>query len=179
MVLESTSFTEVFSTNLTTGDGASYRDILIECNVVPALLARISPDTPVSPNVTRQDAFFFFFSNQAYLYFPWMTTLSWRVQASALNCFTNAERFKPRLTCAGRKYLLLTSRPKHSSYKITLPINIALNIFKFKVDNLGIEQCLFFFFFIPHIPLVDVHTFPIVNIDYGTDSGVACIALSP
>ncbi|KAF3852013.1 hypothetical protein F7725_005368 [Dissostichus mawsoni] len=29
------------------GDGAAYRDILIECNVVPALLARISPDTPV------------------------------------------------------------------------------------------------------------------------------------
>lgn len=31
-----------------TGDGAAYRDVLIECNVIPALLARISPDTPVS-----------------------------------------------------------------------------------------------------------------------------------
>ena len=61
VVLESTSFTEVVCTNLTTGDGASYRDILIECNVVPALLARISPDTPVSPKFTRQDGFFFFF----------------------------------------------------------------------------------------------------------------------
>lgn len=30
------------------GDGPVYRDVLIECNVVPALLARISPDTPVS-----------------------------------------------------------------------------------------------------------------------------------
>ncbi|MEQ2272287.1 hypothetical protein XENORESO_018053, partial [Xenotaenia resolanae] len=28
------------------GDGAAYRDVLIECNVIPALLARISPDTP-------------------------------------------------------------------------------------------------------------------------------------
>lgn len=30
-----------------TGDGPVYRDVLIDCNVVPALLARISPDTPV------------------------------------------------------------------------------------------------------------------------------------
>lgn len=30
------------------GDGATYRDVLIECNVIPALLSRISPDTPVS-----------------------------------------------------------------------------------------------------------------------------------
>uniref|UniRef100_A0A7N8WQ43 Importin subunit alpha n=1 Tax=Mastacembelus armatus TaxID=205130 RepID=A0A7N8WQ43_9TELE len=29
------------------GDGSAYRDVLIECNVIPALLARISPDTPV------------------------------------------------------------------------------------------------------------------------------------
>ncbi|KAG7254016.1 hypothetical protein CRUP_013497 [Coryphaenoides rupestris] len=29
------------------GDSAVYRDTLIECNVVPALLARITPDTPV------------------------------------------------------------------------------------------------------------------------------------
>ncbi|XP_014327046.1 importin subunit alpha-5-like [Xiphophorus maculatus] len=29
------------------GDGPAYRDILIGCNVIPALLARISPDTPV------------------------------------------------------------------------------------------------------------------------------------
>ncbi|XP_041838119.1 importin subunit alpha-8 [Melanotaenia boesemani] len=29
------------------GDGAAYRDVLIECNIIPALLARISPDTPV------------------------------------------------------------------------------------------------------------------------------------
>ncbi|XP_034544793.1 importin subunit alpha-8 [Notolabrus celidotus] len=29
------------------GDGSACRDILIECNVIPALLARISPDTPV------------------------------------------------------------------------------------------------------------------------------------
>ncbi|MED6241241.1 Importin subunit alpha-1 [Ataeniobius toweri] len=29
------------------GDCAAYRDVLIECNVIPALLARISPDTPV------------------------------------------------------------------------------------------------------------------------------------
>lgn len=31
-----------------TGDGPVYRDVLIDCNVVPALLARICPDTPVS-----------------------------------------------------------------------------------------------------------------------------------
>lgn len=30
-----------------TGDGPVYRDVLIECNVIPALLARITPDTPV------------------------------------------------------------------------------------------------------------------------------------
>lgn len=30
------------------GDGATYRNVLIECNVIPALLSRISPDTPVS-----------------------------------------------------------------------------------------------------------------------------------
>lgn len=30
-----------------TGDGPVYRDILIDCHVVPALLARICPDTPV------------------------------------------------------------------------------------------------------------------------------------
>ncbi|KAM7394005.1 hypothetical protein PAMP_020834 [Pampus punctatissimus] len=29
------------------GDGPAYRDILIDCNVIPALLARISPETPV------------------------------------------------------------------------------------------------------------------------------------
>ncbi|XP_028256875.1 importin subunit alpha-8 [Parambassis ranga] len=29
------------------GDGPAYRDVLIECNIIPALLARISPDTPV------------------------------------------------------------------------------------------------------------------------------------
>uniref|UniRef100_A0A3Q1CS57 Importin subunit alpha n=1 Tax=Amphiprion ocellaris TaxID=80972 RepID=A0A3Q1CS57_AMPOC len=29
------------------GDGSAYRDVLIECNVIPALLARICPDTPV------------------------------------------------------------------------------------------------------------------------------------
>uniref|UniRef100_A0A8C5G178 Importin subunit alpha n=1 Tax=Gouania willdenowi TaxID=441366 RepID=A0A8C5G178_GOUWI len=29
------------------GDGPAYRDILIECDVIPALLARISPETPV------------------------------------------------------------------------------------------------------------------------------------
>ncbi|KAF3687433.1 Importin subunit alpha-1 Karyopherin subunit alpha-2 [Channa argus] len=29
------------------GDGSAYRDVLIECNVIPALLARITPDTPV------------------------------------------------------------------------------------------------------------------------------------
>ncbi|XP_074521437.1 importin subunit alpha-8 [Halichoeres trimaculatus] len=29
------------------GDGSASRDILISCNVIPALLARISPDTPV------------------------------------------------------------------------------------------------------------------------------------
>ncbi|XP_012722460.2 importin subunit alpha-8 [Fundulus heteroclitus] len=29
------------------GDGAAYRDVLIECNVIPALLAHISPDAPV------------------------------------------------------------------------------------------------------------------------------------
>uniref|UniRef100_A0A3P9MFI9 Importin subunit alpha n=1 Tax=Oryzias latipes TaxID=8090 RepID=A0A3P9MFI9_ORYLA len=29
------------------GDGAAFRDLLIECNVIPALLARIFPDTPV------------------------------------------------------------------------------------------------------------------------------------
>lgn len=31
-----------------TGDGPAYRDALIECNVIPALLSRISPETPVS-----------------------------------------------------------------------------------------------------------------------------------
>lgn len=31
-----------------TGDGPVYRDVLIDCNVVPAILARICPDTPVS-----------------------------------------------------------------------------------------------------------------------------------
>ena len=36
-----------------TGDGPAYRDVLIECNVIPALLSRISPDTPVSENCTR------------------------------------------------------------------------------------------------------------------------------
>lgn len=30
-----------------TGDGPVYRDILIDCHVIPALLARIRPDTPV------------------------------------------------------------------------------------------------------------------------------------
>ncbi|XP_055087067.1 importin subunit alpha-8 isoform X1 [Periophthalmus magnuspinnatus] len=29
------------------GDGPRYRDVLIDCNVIPALLSRISPDTPV------------------------------------------------------------------------------------------------------------------------------------
>ncbi|XP_054599537.1 importin subunit alpha-8 isoform X2 [Nothobranchius furzeri] len=29
------------------GDGPAYRDVLIECNVIPALLAHICPDTPV------------------------------------------------------------------------------------------------------------------------------------
>ncbi|XP_051939500.1 importin subunit alpha-8 [Hippocampus zosterae] len=29
------------------GDGPNYRDFLIECNVIPALLARVSPETPV------------------------------------------------------------------------------------------------------------------------------------
>ncbi|XP_013878949.1 importin subunit alpha-8 [Austrofundulus limnaeus] len=29
------------------GDGPVYRDVLIECNVIPALLAHFSPDTPV------------------------------------------------------------------------------------------------------------------------------------
>uniref|UniRef100_A0A3B5AGW9 Importin subunit alpha-5-like n=1 Tax=Stegastes partitus TaxID=144197 RepID=A0A3B5AGW9_9TELE len=29
-------------------DGSAFRDVLIECNVVPALLARISPDTPIN-----------------------------------------------------------------------------------------------------------------------------------
>ncbi|KAM9817937.1 importin subunit alpha-8 [Syngnathus typhle] len=29
------------------GDGPTYRDVLIECNVIPALLARVSPETPV------------------------------------------------------------------------------------------------------------------------------------
>lgn len=34
--------------NYSSGDGATYRDVLIECNVIPALLSRLSPDTPVS-----------------------------------------------------------------------------------------------------------------------------------
>ncbi|XP_037545665.1 importin subunit alpha-8 [Nematolebias whitei] len=29
------------------GDGPTYRDVLIECNIIPALLVHISPDTPV------------------------------------------------------------------------------------------------------------------------------------
>ncbi|XP_053713361.1 importin subunit alpha-1-like isoform X2 [Synchiropus splendidus] len=29
------------------GDGPVYRDVLIDCNVIPALLARISPETPI------------------------------------------------------------------------------------------------------------------------------------
>lgn len=36
-----------------------YRDILIDCNVIPALLARIRPDTPVRfdlENVVRKTA---------------------------------------------------------------------------------------------------------------------------
>lgn len=33
-----------------TGDGSTFRDVLIECSVIPALLARISPDTPVCQN---------------------------------------------------------------------------------------------------------------------------------
>lgn len=30
------------------GDGPSYRDALIDCGVIPALLARLTPDAPVS-----------------------------------------------------------------------------------------------------------------------------------
>ncbi|KAM4603888.1 importin subunit alpha-8 [Polymixia lowei] len=29
------------------GDGPAYRDVLIDCNVIPSLLARITPDTPL------------------------------------------------------------------------------------------------------------------------------------
>uniref|UniRef100_A0A3Q0SH59 Importin subunit alpha n=1 Tax=Amphilophus citrinellus TaxID=61819 RepID=A0A3Q0SH59_AMPCI len=34
-------------------DGATYRDVLIECSVIPALLARISPDTPMLPSLVQ------------------------------------------------------------------------------------------------------------------------------
>ncbi|MBN3306918.1 IMA5 protein, partial [Amia calva] len=34
------------SSTFTQGDGAAYRDALINCNVIPAVLARVTPDTP-------------------------------------------------------------------------------------------------------------------------------------
>lgn len=48
------------------GDGSAYRDVLIECNVIPALLARISPDTPVSDKSETPKASFPFYMKHSF-----------------------------------------------------------------------------------------------------------------